>query len=111
MPTFQGCRQALGVPGVKGPTVVKGFGPPAEFIADQDFVITGVTKDATGAALGACTVELFSTDLDVREDKAVSDAAGVYRFYVCPTATKYLVAYKAGSPDVAGTSVNTLVGT
>jgi hypothetical protein len=77
------------------------------------FRITGTTKDSTGAALGTCVVDLFDTATDVRLDTTTSDASGVFEFRGAgqPPNAYYLVAYKAGSPDVAGTTVNTLVGT
>lgn len=73
--------------------------------------IYGVTKDSTGAVLGSCAVDLYRTADDVVMDRATSDASGNYEFRSASlTTTYYIVAYKAGSPDVAGTTVNTLVG-
>lgn len=73
--------------------------------------IAGVTKDSTGAALGGCTVKLFRTSDDVWIATTTSDGSGNYSFTVPNTATTYyVVAYKAGSPDVTGTTVNTLLG-
>jgi hypothetical protein len=72
--------------------------------------ITGVTRDSTGAVLGSCTVHLFRTSDDVKVDTTTSDASGNYSFVrIADATTYYCVAYKAGSPDVAGTTVNTLV--
>lgn len=77
------------------------------------FKIAGITKDSTGAALGNCVVEMFRTVDDVRLDRTTSTASGAFEFRSAGLApnTYYLVAYKVGSPDVAGTTVNTLVGT
>lgn len=76
-----------------------------------DLRIFGVTKDSTGAALGSCTVDLFTTTDNVLVATTVSDASGNYEFRGRSTSfTHYVVAYKAGSPDVSGTTVNTLVG-
>jgi len=111
MPTFQGTRQASGMPSVKGPNAVKNFNGVPLAASDQDFRITGVTKDSTGAALGGCVVDLFRTVDDSVAGRTVSDASGNYTIYATPQLTHYAVAYKAGSPDVAGTTVNTLVGT
>lgn len=72
--------------------------------------ITGTTKDSTGNALAGCTVDLFTTVDDVKIATCISDAAGFYAFDATAAGPYYLVAYKAGAPDVAGTSVNTLVG-
>ena len=72
--------------------------------------IIGTTKDSTGAALGSCIVQGFLTANDQFLREMTSDAAGYYEF--CseyPSANHYLVAYKAGAPDVTGATVNTLV--
>lgn len=72
--------------------------------------ITGVTRDSTGIALASCVVDLFRTDNDVKVDAVTSDGSGNYSFRVGPGTPYYIVAYKAGAPDVAGTTVNTLAG-
>ena len=107
-----------GVPSVgKGVAAVKGFldgGLP--YFEERNLRITGITKDSTGAALGNCTVELFDTNTDIRKDSVVSNASGNYITQIpkglsqIQDTTWYLVAYKAGSFDVAGTTVNTLRG-
>jgi len=81
-------------------------------IPPTQFRLTGTTKDATGAALGSCTVDWFRTSDDVRLDTTTSDASGLFEFRTAgqPPNAYYLVAYKAGAPDVAGVTVNTLVG-
>jgi hypothetical protein len=72
--------------------------------------IIGTTKDSSGSNLGNCIVQGFLTSTDVCVGQTTSDTGG---YYELPTSyagvAHYLVAYKAGSPDVAGTSVNTLV--
>lgn len=73
--------------------------------------VTGVTKDSAGTALPACDVHLFRTADDVEVDQSVSDGSGNYSLICAGSGTFYVVAYKAGSPDTAGTTVNTLVGT
>lgn len=75
------------------------------------FAITGVTRDNTGAALGACTVKLFQTSNDAMIATMVSDASGNYTFWLRDsTSNYYVVSYKTGAPDVAGTTLNTLKG-
>src|ERR1019366_9086709 len=69
--------------------------------------ITGATLDSTGAALAACTVELFRTDTNQVQAVTISDGSGNYTFTSPGNFNFYVVAYKAGSPDVAGTTVNT----
>ena len=74
--------------------------------------ISGITKDSAGTALPSCTVKLFPTDTDTERDEVVSSASGAYEFRsASPGVNHYAVAYRAGSPDVAGTTVNTLTGT
>ena len=70
--------------------------------------ITGVTRDGTGAALGSCVVDLFYTSNDTLRAQTTSDGSGNYSFIVGPGAKHYMVAYKPGSPDLAGTTVNTI---
>lgn len=72
--------------------------------------IAGVTKDSSGVPLGNCSVHLFRTSDDVEIDMVQSDASGNYEFRSATLITSYYVlAYKQGTPDVAGTSVNTLI--
>lgn len=74
--------------------------------------IFGVTKDNTGVALGNCTVHLFRADNNTFAAETISDDNGNYEFRQISISCNYYVRmYKVGSPDVAGTSVNTLVGT
>lgn len=99
-----GSAQRLGV----GPSL-EGFIP----LPGVQYVISGVTKDSAGAILGSCNVQLFETLTDRYISDTTSDATtGAYSFTnVSPMSrTYYIVAYKAGAPDVAGTTVNTLVG-
>lgn len=72
-----------------------------------------MTKDSAGAVLTSATVKLFRTTTDEKLLEVVSDAVtGVYEFNLNQSGwAHYVVVYKAGAPDVAGTSVNTLVAT
>lgn len=72
--------------------------------------VRGVTKDSTSTPLGGVTVSLFLTSTNALLGTTVSDGSGNYDFPLfTPVGPFYVVAYKAGSPDVAGTTVNTLV--
>jgi hypothetical protein len=97
-----------------GPNVkAKFFTPSAPGYVVQ-YVISGVTKDSSGAALGNCIVSLFQTGVDSLLQRATSDpTTGAYSFsmFDAPGRTFYVEAYKAGAPDVAGATVNTLVAT
>ncbi len=73
--------------------------------------ISGITRNASGAVLGGCVVKLFQTGSDVELGTAVSDPVTGAFNVTSPIdgAACYIVAYLAGSPDVAGTTINTLV--
>jgi len=83
----------------------------ASFFSDKQYRIAGITKDSSGNRLGNCVVDLFYTQDDTRAAQVLSDQDGNFTFLIGPSLACYIVAYKAGSPDVAGTTVNTLVGT
>ena len=73
------------------------------------YVVSGITRDANGNALGGCTVHLFRSVTDVLVEQNVSDGGGNYSFQTAnPADNYYVVAYLPGSPDVNGTTVNTL---
>jgi hypothetical protein len=84
-----------------------GGGPVFEY----PYAIVGVTRDSAGAALPFCVLEMFLTSDDTLAARGRSDASGNYRFDASSVLTHYIVAYKPGAPDVAGTTVNTLIGT
>jgi hypothetical protein len=75
--------------------------------------IVGQTLDQNGNPLANCIVQGFVTTTDAYVGSVTSDNSGWYKLPTpYSTATHhYIVAYKSGSPDVAGTSVNTLVPT
>jgi len=72
------------------------------------YKIQGITKDSGGSPLGGVTVELYRTLDDVRQDTTISDAIGNYVLYTPYTGaeTHYIVAFK--SPNLAGSTVQTL---
>jgi hypothetical protein len=71
--------------------------------------LVGITRDSSGNILGSAIVKVFLTATDQELRQVTSDAGG---YFELPSeyagSNHYLVAYKAGSPDVAGTTVNTL---
>jgi len=73
--------------------------------------IVGVSRDATGVALGNCVVKVFRTADDVLVASTTSDGSGNWTAYPNQTGPYYFVEYKAGSPDVFGTSPNTNTAT
>jgi len=85
------------------------------------YVISGQTQTLNGVALAGCTVNVYETirGQNLNEPKgrlvgsAVSDSLGNYTVdvYTGPNATFQAEAYLAGTTDLAGITVNTLVGT
>lgn len=82
------------------------------------WVVSGISKDSTGAVLVSCTVDLFRV-LDASGTgeppllwlaRTISDSVtGAYSFSVPSNGWVFqAIAYKSGSPDVAGITVNTL---
>lgn len=74
--------------------------------------ILGRCEDASGVAIANATVQAFRSSDDFFCGEAVSRDDGSF---ACPTpcvgVNTYIVAYKAGSPDIGGTTVNTLTPT
>lgn len=76
----------------------------------QRWLISGITRDSAGAALGNCVVKVFRTGDDMLCCTAESDASGNYAISVDGNSyTRFIVSYKAGTPDISGTTANTLV--
>ena len=75
-----------------------------------NYFLAGVTRNfASGAVVGNCRVELMLTAGDTNIAETISDASGNFVFPNPGTGPFYLIAYKVGAPDIAGTTVNTLV--
>lgn len=74
------------------------------------YVLSGVTKDSTGAALPNCVVDAYETTADQHRGTTISDELGNYAIHVAGVEGEnfYARAYLSGAPDVAGTTVNTL---
>ena len=77
----------------------------------KNYAISGITRDSAAVPIGSCRVELYQTGGDIPTLTTISDASGNFRFDSPGSGPFYLVAYKAGAPDVAGTSINTLLAT
>lgn len=74
--------------------------------------ISGVTKDNTGAVLGSCEVRVFRTEDNLFIGSTTSDpTTGAWTLPLWAGGPFFLVEYKTGSPDKAGSSVRTLVAT
>lgn len=75
--------------------------------------IRGVAKDENGVPISGVTVQGFvtATDAYVGEDVSRDDGTYVLGTETVAGVAHYLVAYKPGSPDIGGTTVNTLTST
>lgn len=73
-----------------------------------NMVLSGVTRDSTGAALGNCRVMIFRTEDNSFVTETTSNASGVWSVSLMKGGPFFEVCYKAGSPDLSGTSLNTL---
>jgi len=77
-------------------------------LARTNLTLSGVSRDSAGVALGNCTIKIFRTSDDQKMAETTSDGSGNWSLTLNLSGPFYIVAYKVGSPDVAGTSVNTL---
>lgn len=97
---------------VTGPFGVKFRDRPFRQVKPAAFntPVTGVSRDSTGAALANCDTYLLRVYTGGREFVAytLSDGSGNYTFYPTVSGPFQVLWYKAGSPDVAGASLNTL---
>ena len=75
----------------------------------QNLWISGVSRDSAGAVLGNCQVLVFRTESRSLVAETTSDGSGNWSLTVNVGGPFFLVEYKAGAPDVAGTSRNDLV--
>jgi len=80
--------------------------------ASSRYGVSGITRDIYGSPLGGVTVKIFKTSDDSLISTIVSDANTGAFIVTTPyyPDTHYIVTYKTGSPDVFGTSANTLIG-
>jgi hypothetical protein len=78
---------------------------------NSPYYLTGYCKDTNNNPLGGAVVQAFVTSTDQYVAETVCDDRGFYQVPCQSTVAHYLVAYYPGSPDKAGSSVNTLVPT
>jgi len=120
MPTFQNMRRASGnvlaIPGRRfaaaRPKSANSLTVSSKPIRSKpgylNMSMSGVSKDSAGATLGSCRVMIFRTEDNSFVTETTSDASGNWSVGLLKGGPFFAVAYKAGSPDVAGTTVNTL---
>lgn len=74
-------------------------------------MISGTVKDSSGNAVSGATVMLFNTATGLLVDTATSGSDGTYTVGDPNNVASFAVADKSGSPETAGTTVQTLTGT
>lgn len=77
---------------------------------DDAKTFTGTTKNRFGVALGSAIIKFFRTSSDIKLGQTISDSSGDYEFKVGSSLEHFAVGYKAGSPDLFGTTRNTIAG-
>ena len=106
---WQGGEMGMGILALDAAFTGRWAPPPPAPAGQEQLKIRGTTRDSAGAVLGSATVQGFITSTDVYVSQVVSDTAGYFEFCTQFSGQQhYLVAYKGGSPDIAGTTVNTL---
>lgn len=73
--------------------------------------LRGQCVDAGAVPVVGAVVQAFLTATDAFQSESPSTDGGYYEVGTVEAGAHYLVAYKPGSPDVAGTTVNTLIPT
>lgn len=84
--------------------------PPMPGGANGRLGFNGFSRDASGGVIAGVTVKLFLTSTDVKQCETVSNTDGFFVVSTAEAGGHYLLFYKAGTPDVSGTTVNTLAG-
>jgi hypothetical protein len=104
---YSGMRQATvpvtALPKFKKPGVVQ----PRPTVTRPRF--SGFSLTNIGGVLAGCDVVLYRTDTDAVVTRFTTGADGSWLMNSNNSGAHYLVAYKAGSPDVAGTTLDTLL--
>jgi hypothetical protein len=76
---------------------------------NSPYYLTGYCKDGSNNPIGGAIVQAFVTATDAFVAETTCDDRGFYQVPCQAAVAHYLVAYCPGSPDRAGSSVNTLV--
>lgn len=96
----------------EGPMVLRSnlrnYSPPTP----RTWTISGTTRNSVGTALGNCTLHFYTVNSPyIYVGSATSDSSGNYTFNPPGNDGYSADAYKTGSPDVAGRSINGLTVT
>lgn len=116
-----GCRVGSGAPiGSDGtgwqdlsmPDLFEPYSCDGEGTQSKNFLL-GLCVDASGVPVANAIVQAFRTADDAFAGEVQANTDGTYVLGVeqSKATPHYLVAYKPGSPDIAGTTINTLLPT
>jgi len=102
----------VGINDLSSPDLYRPYSCDGEGCSQNRF-IRGTCVDASDVPVASAIVQAFRTSDDEFMGEAQAYIDGTYIVPVASVAgvQHYLVAYKAGSPDIAGTTVNTLTST
>lgn len=84
--------------------------PPLPSGANGRLGFNGFSRDASGGVIAGVTVKCMLTSTDTKQSEAVSDVNGLFVVSTAEAGGHYLIFYKTGTPDISGTTVNTLLG-
>ncbi len=79
------------------------------FGANGRLAFVGYTRDQFGSPIGGVTVRCFRTSTDEMVSKVTSDDNGFYIATSPYSDAHFLTVHKAGSPDLSGSSVDTVL--
>jgi hypothetical protein len=113
-----GCRvgggdlEGYAVQGLASKDLFEPYSCDGEGTQSKNF-LRGTCKDSGGTPVANAIVQAFVTATDAFAGEVQGNTDGTYTLGVeqGKSTAHYLVAYKAGSPDTAGTTVNTLLPT
>lgn len=74
-------------------------------------VVSGVVRNSSGVGVAGATVQLFNTSTGLLVDTQTTASDGSYTCGDPNAVSCFAIAYLPGSPDTAGTTVNTVAGT
>jgi hypothetical protein len=74
-----------------------------------DYTLSGVCYDINGDTVASAVVKVFDTATDTLQGSDTADSVGAYTVSLTVQGPLYAVAYHANSPDIAGTTLNTLM--
>ena len=73
------------------------------------YTLQGVCRDVNNAVVPSAVVKVFDTATDTLQGSDTTDGSGNYTVSLSIDGPLYAVAYHANAPDIAGTTLNTLM--